>query len=998
MKVLSGIVFFALLLLHIPSYAVSETLMPLGDLTVRFDLHENRMTGVSNMTLPAGRPSKIHIRGIKVTSVSVNGRPLLFNESADSLTFTPGSPEDILKIEYEAEYPPGSGNGVNTRGTYCNFITPDAVLLTSNWYPAVEGISRYRLTAVLPSEIEGISGAEEVIVTDRTDNTREYLFVFDHPLRELSLAAGKYSVNHESYRDIEIYTYLLSSENGISSSYMEAVRQYLDRYTTYFGKYPYRRLAVAETSFPGRYSFPGMIIADLSSDRSGQRPSLGNLIVQQWFGNTVYVDVESGNWGEGLTAYLADHDNEALAGRGWNYRKNMLVLFQSYITEEKDLPLQSFTKLTGRNSAAIGSGKSAMVFHMLREMLGEEVFYASLRRLIENNSFRVASWKDLRQAFETGYGESLEWFFQQWTAETGIPDLEVKDLHLEYAGDKIILKFRLNQKEKLFRFYLPVTVKLRDGEIKKVFLIEKDPRTLIKMEVDGTKTPVSLVLDEDYDLFRKLSGEEFPPAVSRLLGDDKKIYVLSEGKEDIEGAFGRFLFSEGFVVKKEKEIMYDDLRTSSLLIPDRNTALVRRLFGKIDLESSDFSLIIKENPLNEKKVIAVMENAPTADPEHYLRRLGEFEEYGKISFSGDETGIKTGEGAGRGMESRFSQPVDGIATSRVKDLFEIIDRISEKDVVYVGESHDRFEDHRVQLQVIKELYKIHPNTAIGMEMFQKSSQQALDDYISGKTDERTFLKESDYFKQWGFDYKLYREILLFARAYKIPVIALNIRKDIVSKVAKEGLQSLADDELKEVPVYFDISDNEYKERLRDIFQAHGHTRNRNFDFFYQAQVLWDESMARNLDEFMRANPEHKVIVLAGQGHLMYGSGIPSRAFRLNGRSFGIILNSAEIEEGIADFVLFPPTVQLPESPRLGVVLKEENKKVIIAGISSGSVAEKAGLQENDVLVSVDDTKIENADDLRIFLTLKKKGDEIVLRALRKSLLFGYAEKVFKVML
>ena len=132
--------------------------------------------------------------------------------------------------------------------------------------------------------------------------------------------------------------------------------------------------------------------------------------------------------------------------------------------------------------------------------------------------------------------------------------------------------------------------------------------------------------------------------------------------------------------------------------------------------------------------------------------------------------------------------------------------------------------------------------------------------------------------------------------------------------------------------------------------------------------------------------------------MMFGSGIPKRAFRLNKRDYAVILNTGDIEKNIADFVLFPASVSLPESPRLGVVLKEENKKVFISGFAADSIAEKAGMKENDTILSLDDTVIESVDDMRIFLFFKKKGDEILLKVLRKSFFFGPAEKEFKVTL
>ena len=437
---------------------------------------------------------------------------------------------------------------------------------------------------------------------------------------------------------------------------------------------------------------------------------------------------------------------------------------------------------------------------------------------------------------------------------------------------------------------------------------------------------------------------------------------------------------------------------SSLLVPGIETSLVKRLLGKVEKQDADFYLVARENPLNKKGVIAVIGSSSFSGLTKYLQKITHYGNYSTLAFKEDKNILKAVNESDRGIKTDIIEDVQGVEIPRIADMFGVIEKVSGKDIIYVGEVHDRFEHHRVQLQVIMELYKKHKNIAIGMEMFQKPFQQALDDYIAGRTDEKSFLKKSEYFKRWGFDYNLYREILLFAREFRIPVIALNIRKEIVSKVSKEGLLALTDAEQKEIPEYFDLSDSEYRARLREIFQRHSHSKENDFDLFYQSQVLWDESMAQNLDEFISKNPDYKVVVLAGAGHMMFGSGIPRRAFRLNKRDYAVILNAGDIEKDIADFVLFPSPLSFPESPVLGVLLKEEDNKVIISRVSAGSIAEKAGMQADDIILSVDDTVVKGIDDMRIYLFFKKKGDEITVKLLRKRFLFGPAEKEFKVIL
>ena len=250
----------------------------------------------------------------------------------------------------------------------------------------------------------------------------------------------------------------------------------------------------------------------------------------------------------------------------------------------------------------------------------------------------------------------------------------------------------------------------------------------------------------------------------------------------------------------------------------------------------------------------------------------------------------------------------------------------------------------------------------------------------------------------GFDYHLYRDILTFAREEKIPVVALNIKREIVDKVASKGMDSLADEEKRELPDSMDMSDEEYRERLKEVFEKHESAGSRDFDNFYQSQITWDEIMAQSIDEYLRKNPDRKMVVIAGSGHLAYKSGIPQRVFRRNNLEYAVLLNDDALEPGVADFVLLPHPVKMVSSPKLMALLSEEGGKVTIKGFSDKSVSEKAGLEKGDIIISMDDEPIKKVDDIKIFLFYKKPGDLIDVRVLRKRFLFGVRELNIKVTL
>ena len=471
MNFISRIIIAVLLLL--PAYALAETDMPLNDITARFDLERHTIIGVSRISLPAGQTATINLTGIKLTAASIHDRALVVEPGKSSLTFTPGSAEDILQIEYEAEYPhlPDSDTGKNPGVVSGNYIGAEGLLLMEKWHPSVEGTCLYRMRAFLPAEFEGISEANEVQVTGRSDGNREFRFVFDHPLRNLTLIAGRYQVEKERHGEVDVCTYFFAEDRELSKTYREYTKKYLDMYEKYLGKYPFKRFAVVENFLPTGYALPTFTLLgkDIVKMPFIVETSLGHEILHQWFGNLVYTDDKSGNWSEGLTTYLADHMYEEMKERGWDYRKQILISFRSYVTDGKDFPLTSFSGRTDRASSAIGYGKSAMVFHMLRKTVGDEIFFSSLRRFVEKNSFKAASWADIREAFEDGYGKKLDWFFRQWVDESGAPEVDIKDPALKYRGAKVVASFTIVQKGKSYKLLLPIVLKLREGEVRKVF-------------------------------------------------------------------------------------------------------------------------------------------------------------------------------------------------------------------------------------------------------------------------------------------------------------------------------------------------------------------------------------------------------------------------------------------------------------------------------------------------------------------------------------------------
>ncbi|WP_260294873.1 ChaN family lipoprotein [Sedimenticola hydrogenitrophicus] len=316
--------------------------------------------------------------------------------------------------------------------------------------------------------------------------------------------------------------------------------------------------------------------------------------------------------------------------------------------------------------------------------------------------------------------------------------------------------------------------------------------------------------------------------------------------------------------------------------------------------------------------------------------------------------------------------------------------LSTRRVVYVGETHDEYAHHKAQLAVIEALHATGADLAIGMEMFQQPYQPYLDDYIAGKITEAEMLRKTEWYERWVYDYRNYQPILKFAREKVIPVIALNISREITGQVSREGMESLSEQERDQIPADIDYSDQAYKERLKKIFSQHGEETSRSFERFLQVQLLWDEGMAERAASYLAEHPYKQLVILAGSGHLMHSSGIPNRVKRRQQVTSAIVLpgGGLKIEPGIADFVVFPEAAELPPAAVMGVYMERSEQGVLVSEVVKESAAEQGGVKPDDIILALDGTTVASPTDLRIELLGKKPGDGVRLTLLRRRLLFG----------
>lgn len=215
------------------------------------------------------------------------------------------------------------------------------------------------------------------------------------------------------------------------------------------------------------------------------------------------------------------------------------------------------------------------------------------------------------------------------------------------------------------------------------------------------------------------------------------------------------------------------------------------------------------------------------------------------------------------------------ASGEVLSIESLIDHLSKVQIIYVGETHTRIEDHRLQLEILKGLQARHPSLILALEMFPREAQPILDHYSQGQISEKEFLERVEWGKTWGYPFDLYRGLFHWARARRLKMVGLNAPSEIVNRISQKGLEALDPKERLRVASDFHLDHPEYRETLRRQYAHHPQGKIKNFETFYEAQLAWEETMAETLAQTLSApSIGGPLLVLVGRGHIVYKLGLP----------------------------------------------------------------------------------------------------------------------------
>jgi uncharacterized iron-regulated protein len=303
----------------------------------------------------------------------------------------------------------------------------------------------------------------------------------------------------------------------------------------------------------------------------------------------------------------------------------------------------------------------------------------------------------------------------------------------------------------------------------------------------------------------------------------------------------------------------------------------------------------------------------------------------------------------------------------------LIDEMARRQAVLLGEAHDSAEDHRWQLHTLAQLHARQPRLAIGFEMFPRRLQGVLDQWVAGTLAEREFLERAEWDKVWGFDARDYLPLFHFARMHRLPMLALNVERELTDAVGRQGWDAVPESRREGVgrPA---APTPDYRKELRAVFDHHPEKDKDPLAFarFVEAQTLWDRAMAEGIAAHLERRPDALVVAILGAGHVRHGHGVAHQLKALGIGRVGTLLtwpraeSCAAIPRGLADAVLIvQPPAEQPQ--RIGVAIaaeKAQGEGLRVTEVTPGGIADQAGLKAGDRILRVAGRPVRGLPSLR----------------------------------
>ncbi|MGI9420547.1 MAG: M1 family metallopeptidase [Geminicoccaceae bacterium] len=470
--------------------------------------------------------------GLSIDTITVDGETLT-TDSEDGVTWIPLPDDGAHRVELVYG---GVLQGEQSRGGLAPLVSAEGVFLPYGigWLAnggAEDDRVSYRIALDVPVPYKAVATGALI---DEQEAGGRYQAIFEatNPTEPPSVFAGDLQIDERQHGDIRLRTYFPADSGPLSSTYLDQAARYIDLFEERIGAYPYDGFSMIASPLPVGLGFPGLtyVSAQILPMPFMKTRSLAHEILHNWWANGVFVDQSEGNWAEGLTTYMADYGLAEAEGAdaAWQMRLGWLRDFAA-LPSDRDQPISSFRSKGHDADQVVGYNKVAMVFHMLRQELGEDAFDAGLESFWETHHFQNAGWSDLQASFEAAGGRALDAFFRPWVSETGAPALSLDRADLRESDGGYALDLRISSDSADYGLLVPIQIETADGaETRTIRLSDGAAEATLEF---STK-PLSVGVDQRHDLFRRLAADEAPPIIRDVtLASDTLTVIAANGSD-----------------------------------------------------------------------------------------------------------------------------------------------------------------------------------------------------------------------------------------------------------------------------------------------------------------------------------------------------------------------------------------------------------------------------------------------------------------------------------
>ena len=383
--------------------------------TMSFELQTGlRVTSVKDA---GGRDCNFRQEGLNLAIDFLNpvpqGKPASITvKYGGLLSSAEGSPVENLKLAY-----------VGNEGSY--------LLYVGRWFPVSEfGVNRFAasMSITVPSdEMVIASGKPSAPVREAGKVT--YGFRYDRSSFPGTVIAGRYVVQPATAVGADITLYMKPGHEGFAANYGEAAARIMAFYSDKFGALPNGHLDIAEIEdgTVNGYSAPGVVaLASRIFSTQVKTQQLAQQIAYQWWGESVNPAsrndffLEDGLATYSSALYLQDAEGESAFENLMQETEIGALTHEEVVAIGQSRQLHEYTP----EYQSIVFQKGAMVFHMLRWVIGDEAFFKTLQAMGQQYAGKTISTDQFQKLAEAASKQELTYFFAQWVTSTGVPQFK----------------------------------------------------------------------------------------------------------------------------------------------------------------------------------------------------------------------------------------------------------------------------------------------------------------------------------------------------------------------------------------------------------------------------------------------------------------------------------------------------------------------------------------------------------------------------------------------